>query len=114
MTSVDEFLQTVQTQLNFSHFNDASSLSSTTVSLIEFSGLSRLELKGMNGILTNSPNYQTLETLLNQKNPLHRIQQIRERDAKDFYDQPTSQASQPTLVERPRAASSVKSSSSFR
>lgn len=113
MTTVDDFLQTVQTQMNFSHFNDASSFSSTTASLTEFSGLSRLELKGMNGILVHSPNYQTLEHLLNQKNPLHRIQQIRERDAKELHEQSASQASQQTLVEKPRAAGSAKSSSSF-
>lgn len=70
----------------------------------------------MNGIQTKSLTYHALENLLNQKNPLHRIQQIKERDAKDLFDQQQqqpSQASQQTLNDKPRPSASVKSLSSL-
>jgi len=67
----------------------------------------------MHGIQTKSSTYQSLENLLNQKNPLNRIQHIKERDAKDLFDQQPSQASQQTLADKPRPTASVKSLSSL-
>jgi len=67
----------------------------------------------MNDISIKSPNYQLLESLLLQKNPTIRFQQIKEREAKELYDQQPIQVSQPTITEKIRVASSVKSISSF-
>jgi hypothetical protein len=45
LNTVEEFLHSVQYQIKSIHFNDTASFSSTTASLIDFSGLCRLELK---------------------------------------------------------------------
>jgi hypothetical protein len=67
----------------------------------------------MNDISIKSPNYQLLETLLLQKNPTIRFQQIKEREARELYDQQPVQVPQPTIPEKTRISSSVKSLSSF-
>jgi len=67
----------------------------------------------MNDISIKSPNYQLLETLLLQKNPTIRFQQIKEREARELYDQQPVQVLQPTIPEKTRISSSVKSLSSF-
>jgi hypothetical protein len=67
----------------------------------------------MNDISIKSPIYQSLETILLQKNPTTRFQQIKEREAKDLYDQQTIQVSQPIIPEKTRITSSVKSLSLF-
>ncbi len=42
---MNEFLLSIQHQTKLTHFNDAGSISSINASLIDFSGLCRLELK---------------------------------------------------------------------
>lgn len=65
----------------------------------------------MNEISYKSAVYLALESLLLQKNPMIRFQQIKEREAKDLYDQQPIQISQPSIPEKTRVSSSVKSSS---
>lgn len=66
----------------------------------------------MNGISVKSSIYQLLESLLVQKNPSTRIQQIKEHEAKELLDQQQStQAPQQTIPEKQRASSSVRSTS---
>lgn len=48
--TVEEFLKSLEHQTKLTHFNDTSSFASTTASLIEFSGLCRLELKVTNAL----------------------------------------------------------------
>ncbi|CAF1247122.1 unnamed protein product [Rotaria sordida] len=106
--SVREFLLSIQQQSALTSFNDAFNLSSsttttTTTSSTNFLGLCRLELKGMNDISTKSSEYQSLETLLAQKNPLYRFQQLREREAKELLDLqliPPSQQLQQSISEK--------------
>ncbi|CAF1194477.1 unnamed protein product [Rotaria sordida] len=111
LTSVNEFLISIQYQTKLININDITNMSTTTTATsIDFSGLCRLELKGMNGISVKSSIYQSLETLLTQKNPLIRLQQIKEREAKELLEQQqASQVSQPIIPEKPRAASSIRS-----
>ncbi|CAF1152974.1 unnamed protein product [Rotaria sordida] len=112
LTSVNEFLVSIQYQTKLININDITNMSTTTTTAtsIDFSGLCRLELKGMNGISVKSSIYQSLETLLTQKNPLIRLQQIKEREAKELLEQQqASQVSQPIIPEKPRAASSIRS-----
>jgi hypothetical protein len=64
----------------------------------------------MNDISVKSPIYQSLETLLLQKSPLIRFQQIKEREAKELYDQQPIQITQQTVTDqKTRVTSSVKS-----
>jgi hypothetical protein len=72
-----------------------------------------LNKKGMNDISSKSSEYQSLESLLVQKSPSVRFQQIRERDNKELLD---AQPIQQTLLEKglnipdkTRAGSSIKS-----
>ncbi|CAF1184041.1 unnamed protein product [Rotaria sp. Silwood1] len=110
LTSVNEFLISIQYQTRLIHINDTASISSTTATSIEFSGLCRLELKDMKDISVKSSIYQSLETLLFHKNPLIRLQQIKEREAKELLEQQQStQVSQPIIPEKPRATSSIRS-----
>jgi len=115
--------------MKLTHFNDIASLSSANASLIDFSGLCRLELKvkifelsiffiqaksvskGMNDISTKSSAYQTLENLLLQKSPTTRFQQIKEREAKDLHDQQSIPVAQPIVPEKNRTTSNVKPTS---
>ncbi|CAF3653656.1 unnamed protein product [Adineta steineri] len=99
MDTVKEFLLSVQQQSALTHFSDAlnmssSSITTTTPSLMDFSGLCRLELKGMNDISIKSSDYQSLETILTQKNPSTRFQQFKERETKELLDQQSTQSSQ--------------------
>jgi hypothetical protein len=73
----------------------------------------------MNDISTKSVEYQTLESLLIQKNPSIRFQQFKEREAKELLDS-TAQQLQATLsektsnaLERARAGSSLKMTGEF-
>ncbi|CAF3487993.1 unnamed protein product [Rotaria sp. Silwood1] len=110
LTSVNEFLISIQYQTRLIHINDTASISSATATSIEFSGLCRLELKDMKDISVKSSIYQSLETLLFHKNPLIRLQQIKEREAKELLEQQQStQVSQPIIPEKPRATSSIRS-----
>ena len=131
LITVQEFLRSIQHQTKLTHFNDAASFASTTASLIEFSGLCRLELKvtkwkylknfffhktifcfqGMIDISNKSIAYQTLESLLLQKSPITRFQQIKDREAKDLHEQQTGPVPPPASSEKIRVSSSVKSSS---
>lgn len=75
----------------------------------------------MNEISVKSAEYQSLETLLIQKSPVTRLQQYREREAKELLDlqtQTTAQPAQTTLAEKnitipdkTRAGSSLKGGS---
>ena len=74
-------------------------------------------------ISVKSAEYQSLETLLIQKNPLNRLQQYREREAKEALDlqatastqatgaAPTAADKATTVPERARIGSSVKANS---
>ena len=107
--TVKQFLLSVQQQSALTHFNEAFNLSTvTTTSLLDFSGLCRLELKGMIEISMKSVEYQTLETLLQQKNPSVRFQQIKDRETKEQLDVQLTQGSQqlqPTPPEKITVAS---------
>jgi len=59
----------------------------------------------MNDISRKSPEYQSLETLLIQKNPLIRFQQVKERENKELLD---PQLIQSSLTEKTRTSSSMK------
>ncbi|CAF4330519.1 unnamed protein product, partial [Adineta steineri] len=48
----------------------------------------------MNDISIKSPDYQSLETILTQKNPSTRFQQFKERETKELLDQQSTQSSQ--------------------
>ncbi|CAM4800532.1 unnamed protein product [Rotaria magnacalcarata] len=113
LTSVNEFLISIQYQARFININDASHTTSTSSTSLDFAGLCRLELKGMNDVSTKSAIYRSLETLLTQKNPSTRLQRIKERDAKELMDQQhqTIQVSQHIIPEKARASSSTKSTS---
>lgn len=129
LVTVQEFLRSIQHQTKLTHFNDTASFASTTASLIDFSGLCRLELKvtrwhysrnflrnsfllqGMSDIPNKSAAYQTLESLLLQKSPITRFQQIKDREAKDLHEQQTVPVLPPVATEKTRVSSSVKSSS---
>ena len=113
LLTVEEFLKSVQHQTKLTRFNDAASFASTTASLIEFSGLCRLELKGMNDINTKSLIYQTLQNLLRQKSPMTRFQQIKDREAKDLHEQQTGPPLPAVVTEKTRVSSSVKASGIF-
>ena len=75
----------------------------------------------MNEISVKSAEYQSLETLLIQKSPVTRLQQYREREAKELLDlqtQATAQPAQTTIAEKTitvpdkaRAGSSLKGAS---
>lgn len=142
--SVKEFLLTLQQQTTLKQLTDAlaSTIPTTAAALVDFSGLCRLELKvkrkttakinrskkcfffelkkGMTEISVRTAEYQSLETLLLQKNPMFRLQQYREREAKEALDQQTANATQLTATigttaekttivpERARIGSSVK------
>jgi UDP-3-O-[3-hydroxymyristoyl] glucosamine N-acyltransferase len=59
--------------------------------------------KGMDDISTKSSEYQSLETLLIQKSPPVRFQQVRERESKELFDAQTihpTQQLQPSLPEK--------------
>ncbi|CAF0795847.1 unnamed protein product [Adineta ricciae] len=99
--TVNEFLLSVQYQLNITQFHR-----SNYASLVEFSGLCRLELKDMEEVPKASSAYQELETFLAQKNPLHRSQQIKEYEAKLIAEQ---QQSVPSASEKARVGSSLRS-----
>jgi hypothetical protein len=45
LNTVNEFFLSIQYQTALTHFNDTASVASTTASIIEFSGLCRLEIK---------------------------------------------------------------------
>ncbi|CAF2496601.1 unnamed protein product [Rotaria sp. Silwood2] len=110
ITSVNEFLVSIQHQTRLININDTANISSTIATSTDFSGLCRLELKDMNDISVKSSIYQSLEILLRQKNPLIRLQHIKEREAKELLDQQqSSQVSQPIIPEKPRATSSIRS-----
>jgi len=59
----------------------------------------------MNDISRKSPEYQSLETLLLQKNPSIRFQQIKERENKELLD---PQLIQSSLTDKTRIGSSIK------
>jgi hypothetical protein len=59
----------------------------------------------MNDISRKSPEYQALETLLIQKNPSIRFQQVKERENKELLD---PQLIQSSLTEKTRTGSSMK------
>ncbi|CAF0913854.1 unnamed protein product [Adineta ricciae] len=104
--TVKEFLLSIQHQSILSHFNEISNLSSsvTMASLMDFSGLCRLELKNMSDISTKSAEYQSLEAILSQKNPTTRFQQYKEREAKELQETQSVQQSQqlyPVAPEKP-------------
>jgi hypothetical protein len=72
----------------------------------------------MNDISIKSIEYQSLETLLIQKNPVNRLQQIKDRDAKELLDPQLFQPVPQTMLdksistsEKMRAGSSLKSTS---
>lgn len=68
----------------------------------------------MNDVLTKSSVYRSLETMLIQRNPLTRLQRIKEHEAKELLEQQQSiQLSQQTIPEKIRASSSTKSTSQF-
>ena len=67
-------------------------------------------LKDMEEVSKASSAYQVLETLLAQKNPLHRSQQIKDYEAKLIADQ---QQSVPSASEKARVGSSLRSISKF-
>ncbi|CAF4146709.1 unnamed protein product [Rotaria socialis] len=114
--SVREFLLSLEQQSAFTNANDIFNLSSTaTAPLMNFSGLCRLELKGMNDISTKSSEYQSIEILLTQKSPLLRFQQLREREPKESFDLQSIQQLQQSIsektantLEKPRTGSSSK------
>ncbi|CAM2720587.1 unnamed protein product [Rotaria socialis] len=112
-TSVNEFLISIQYQARFINTNDTPHTTSTSSASVDFAGLCRLELKGMNDVSTKSANYRSLETLLTQRNPSTRLQRIKDRDAKELMDQQhqTIQVSQQIVPEKTRASSSTKSTS---
>ena len=62
-------------------------------------------------ISNKSVAYQTLESLLLQKSPITRFQQIKDREAKDLHEQQTAPVPRPASTEKTRVSSSVKSSS---
>ncbi|CAF1637777.1 unnamed protein product [Rotaria magnacalcarata] len=114
--SVREFLLSLEQQSTFTNANDTLNLSSTaTAPLMNFSGLCRLELKGMNDISTKSSEYQSIEMLLTRKSPLLRFQQLREREPKESFDSQSIQQLQQSISEKtgntsekPRTGSSSK------
>jgi hypothetical protein len=71
----------------------------------------------MNDISTKSPEYQSLETLLGQKNPLNRFQQFKERETKELLDpqsiQSTISEKNTNISEKTRTGSNVKPTSPF-
>lgn len=72
----------------------------------------------MNEISTKSREYQSLETLLIQKNPSIRFQQYRERELKELLETQSlaaTQTLQPTVAEKPTNTNEkVRSSSSLK
>ncbi|UJR20602.1 hypothetical protein I4U23_023727 [Adineta vaga] len=106
LITVNEFLLSVQYQTTITQFNET-----IYASLIDFSGLCRLELKDMEDIPKSSPAYQSLELLLFQKNPSYRFQQIKEYENKLLLDQQQQQQQQqpvPSASEKTRAGSSLR------
>lgn len=71
----------------------------------------------MDDTLTTSSHYKSLETLLVQRNPIVRAQQLRERELKEQLDSQgasTLMSEKTTLgSDRTRTGSSVKSTSKF-
>ncbi|CAF1008730.1 unnamed protein product [Adineta steineri] len=100
LETVHEFLLSIQYQTTVTHFNETN-----MASLIDFTGLCRLELKGMSDISKTSAVYQSLEALLLKKNPSYRLQQIKEQETKEFLEQQPVQI----VPEKIRASSTVRS-----
>lgn len=115
-----EFLLSIQHQSALTHLNENLNMSSSSPSnsILDFSGICRLDLKvrisfftvqfvisskGMNEISTKTTEYHSLEILLTQKNPSIRFQQHREREMKELSDLqsiPASQQLQPIVPEK--------------
>jgi len=111
LKTVEEFLLSIQHQTMEIQLHSTPT-TTTTNPLPEFSGLCRLELKGMNDIPVKSSTYQSLEMLLQTKNPSFRFQQYRERENKAASEQhiettgaPITTTPTPLLTERSRRAS---------
>ncbi|CAF1192359.1 unnamed protein product [Didymodactylos carnosus] len=105
MNSVNEFLSTVQQQ------NAHTSIVGSSIHM-EFTGLCRLELKGMADIQKDFPEYQSLETLLLRKNPSTRFQLHKDKERELIVQsEQMSALSTKDGVQPSRVASSIKSTS---
>lgn len=67
----------------------------------------------MTDISNKSPTYQTLQNLLTQKSPITRFQQIKDREAKELYEQQNPPLPPTVTTEKTRVSSSVKASGTF-